>query len=172
MSYTSFLTAQKLAAVAYPTGPPGRGHVAARDRPDRVVLDGPHGATPVDLPLVPGGSDVYVILLLQFGSPVTIATVAIQREGGSTGTGRRVTGSYNGNPITCGYVYFYRTDGAQFENGPYTLVVEATAGGDRVTYNGTFTIGSSSPTTPAQEPISANTVIMDTVGQQATIGHD
>jgi hypothetical protein len=158
-SYHSFLTTQKLAAVAYPRDPsPPSGTIL-----DASVATAPAASITRAFQWAPaGGSDVFLIFLHQFADPVQITSLGIKEPA----PGKETAVAAYGQFISTGYTYLQRSDGHEFLPGDYDLKFQATlADGTNVIYSGMIAVGDAQPTTPPSAGMSAAGPILDTVGQ-------
>jgi len=156
-SYATFML-QSLVATAYPRDP---------SAPSGVILTSGDPSAPTAsitraFQWAPAGSsDVYLILTHQFAQPVTLKSVQVTEP---APTQEIALGTY-GQFLNTGYTYLVRTDGNQFLEGDYQLLLQATLlDGTSAAYSGTVTVGPALPTTPpAASMASAGTIFDSTL---------
>src|SRR5208337_1557221 len=158
-SYNSFLTTQKLAAVAYPRdpSPPNGTLLTASD------AKAPAASITRAFQWAPAGSsDVFLIFLHQFADPVQITSLGITEPA----PGKETAAAGYGQFISTGYTYLQRNDGKEFLTGNYNLKFLASLlDGTTVTYSGTIAVGDALPTTPPAFGMAGAGPIFDTTGQ-------
>lgn len=158
-AYETFYHSQKLAAVAYPLADstPTQGKLNSTGQgPEAFVTHVQQWVRPDST------SQVYLIAQLLFTEPVMLHSVAVTEPG----TGTHVRQSY-GHPLSNGYVFFRRVDGAQFINGSWDITLEVEVGGASNEYTGSIAVGRSVPTAPP--PDSLATPVFGTTGAEATV---
>ncbi len=159
-AYDTFLMSQKLAAVAYSVDPstPTSGQLQTQlATPQAWVVGVSHWVQPQTQ------GNVVLIVSLHFSQPVVLLDATITEPG----TGTQVKQSY-GLAFSDGYIFWRRTDGAQFLPGNYGLSLNViNAANATGAFTGQFSVGVSVPTTPTPAPIA--TPIYDTIGNLAAV---
>jgi hypothetical protein len=158
-SFNSFLTTQKLAAIAYPRdpSPPAGTPLTTSDAkaPAASIARAFQWAPP-------GSSDVFLIFLHQFADPVQITSIGINEPA----PGKETAAAGYGQFISSGYTYLERKDGKEFLAGNYNLKFQATLlDGTTVTYSGLIAVSDALPTTPLASSMADAGPIFDTIGQ-------